>query len=694
MTDLAEFAPAGPPTLRRLALAELIKLDLDYRWQKKLERRLEDYQADFPELAGPAGLPADLIHAEFQARKRAGEDVSPTDFLERFPAQASELRRLLSLGQAAVVTVSAAAPRPHEIEPGEPLDDFDLLSTIGEGAFARVFLARQRSMQRLVALKVSADRGDEPRTLAQLDHPHIVRVYDQRVIPGRGLRLLYMPYLPGGTLLDVLRLVRKTPPDGRSGALLPKAVDEALARHGDVPPTDSAIRQRLAAMSWPEAVCWLGARLADALASAHALGVLHRDIKPANVLLGADAAPRLADFNVSICTKLEGASPAAFFGGSVGYMSPEQLEAFHPAHDRLPDDLDGRADVYSLAVTLWELLTGTRPFPDEHLEAGWGETLNAMLARRRGGLPAAALRNFPGDAPTGLRDVLTHALETDRVNRIQSAAEFAQQLDLCLKPNTRALLVPAPGWRAWVRRHPLIAMYALGLIPNMLASWFSIVYNDKALLSPFPDAKPMFKLLQAVVNGSFFPIGILLFGLLIWPVAKGLRRLRAGPLPPADLADLRRKTLRLGLGSVAVCFWLWVVAGVIFPVVLHLTVREKLLEFHLHFLASQTLCGLIAVSYPLFGMTFVAVRAIYPAFWPGGALPPADVRQLKWTERALGWSLVVAASVPMMAVGLLAGIRSENHLALGVLSVIGVAGLAVAYLLTTAVRADVSALTE
>src|SRR5207302_3090596 len=136
------------------------------------------------------------------------------------------------------------------------------------------------------------------------------------------------------------------------------------------------------------------------------------------------------------------------------------------------------------------------------------------------------------------------------------------------------------------------------------------------------------------------------------------------------------------------------VAGVIFPVTLHLTVQRLPPAFHLHFLASQTLCGLIAVSYPLFGITFVAVRAIYPAFWPGGALPPDDVKRLKWTERSLGWSLVVAASVPMMAVGLLAAIGTENYLALGVLSVAGVAGLAVAYWLTTEVRADVAALTE
>ena len=83
-------------------------------------------------------------------------------------------------------TVSLGEKAP-QVEVGEKLDDFDLLARLGKGAFATVFLARQRSMQRLVALKVSSDRGAEPQTLAQLDHANIVRVYDQRQIPDRKL---------------------------------------------------------------------------------------------------------------------------------------------------------------------------------------------------------------------------------------------------------------------------------------------------------------------------------------------------------------------------------------------------------------------------------------------------------------------------------------------------------------------------
>ena len=77
-------------------------------------------------------------------------------------------------------------------------------------------------------------------------------------------------------------------------------------------------------------------QLAQALDYAHQQGVLHRDVKPANVLLSAEGSPKLADFNISFCSQLEGATPAAYFGGSLAYMSPEQLEACNPDHDRKP----------------------------------------------------------------------------------------------------------------------------------------------------------------------------------------------------------------------------------------------------------------------------------------------------------------------------------------------------------------------
>jgi serine/threonine protein kinase len=691
---LAEFVPPGSTAVRRLALVELVKLDIDYRYQRGRPKRIEDYLAEFPELRGESGVPCDLIFEEFQARRRAGEPINPADYFNRFPAQTTELARLLNVNAPTEVSLTL---RPHpeaSVRAGDRLEDFDLQALLGEGAFAKVFLAWQRSMQRRVALKVSSDRGDEPQTLAQLDHPNIVRVYDQRQISDRNLRLLYMPYLPGGTLQDVLKMLRATPIELRSGRLLLDAVDAALAKRGEPIPEDSGNRRRLAAMTWPEAVCFIGARLADALDYAHRQGVLHRDVKPANVLLGADAAPRLADFNVGCCNKLEGANPAAFFGGSIPYMSPEQIEAFNPSHARSPESLDGRADVYSLAVTLWELLTGKRPFPEERLSGDWHDTLDALVLRRKAGLSESTLAALPQNLPPGMRDVLLTCLQADPDRRYAAAGELARQLDLCLKTETRALLHPEAGWRTWVRRHPLLALYPTGLVPNILASWFSIEYNKTEIIADVPHAEEMFRRLQIIVNGAFFPLGVILFGLVAWPVARGLRLQRAHALDEAELAALRRHSLRLGPLAVIICLTAWVSAGVIFPVTLQLTVGGMKLPFFIHFLASQTLCGLIAVSYPLFAVTALVMRTIYPAFFPAATLSPADAEQLNRLDRSLKWYFLLAALVPLLAILMLAASQSRNYVALGVLSAAGFAGIAAAYLLIGMIRADKSALLD
>src|SRR5690606_26136075 len=144
--------------------------------------------------------PADLIYEEFHVRRCSGEQVDINDFYERFPQQATELGRLIGLDAAPRSTVLASREPLQRGDVGATTDDFALLTRLGEGAFATVYLARQRSMQRLVAVKVSSDRGNEPQTMAQLDHPHIVRIYDQRLVPERNLRLLYMQYVAGGTM--------------------------------------------------------------------------------------------------------------------------------------------------------------------------------------------------------------------------------------------------------------------------------------------------------------------------------------------------------------------------------------------------------------------------------------------------------------------------------------------------------------
>ncbi len=548
--SLAAYLPASPPSLRRMTLVEAVKVDLEHRWREpRRPKTIEQYLEEFPELADDAGPPSDLIYEELHVRRSAGEQVTLGDCCRRFPGRAQELRRLMP-GELSdrSVSIASGGGRVPTFEAGQQIDDFQLLVALGRGAFATVFLARQVSMQRLVALKISRDRGSEPQTLAQLDHPNIVRVYDQRTLPERKLRLMYMQYVAGGTLHDVVPRARKTPPLMRSGRTYLEAVDASLAARGEASPSDSMTRHRLRDATWPEVVCWIGARLAAALAYAHSRGVLHRDVKPANVLVAADGHPKLADFNISF-SKLDGATPAAYFGGSLAYMSPEQLEASDPSHARQPDQLDGRADVYSLGVLLWELLALERPFAEQSLPHEWGLALGAMATMRRAGVQPSHMARLPSDCPRGLRTVLLKCLASEPADRYASADELARELDLCLQPRAQSLLDTGRRWRTALMRHPLAATIGFGVLPNVVMSALNITYNWNEILQRLgPDERRVFQLQLMVINAVAYAIGL---GYVC--VSRGRLFVALAKLRAANLWSHRRRTPWYS----GLCRWDW-----------------------------------------------------------------------------------------------------------------------------------------
>jgi serine/threonine protein kinase len=691
-----DFLPDGPPAVRCLTLVELLKVDLEYRWiHRKTPRTIEEYFQDFTELAH--GFPADLIYEECHIRRRAGDPVAPEDYLIRFPQRAAELRRLFGLNPADHSTslCRGIGPQLANIQPGERLDEFDLLVLLGKGAFASVFLARQNSMQRLVALKVSADKGNEPQTLAQLDHEHIVRVFDQRLLPDRKLRLLYMQYVPGGTLQGVVEIVRRTPPAERTGMMLVAGIEEALARRGETLPVQSGLKARLAHRPWPDVVCGLGAKLARALDHAHRHGVLHRDIKPANVLVTADGSPRLADFNIGFSSKVAGATPAAYFGGTVAYMSPEQLEACNPAHDREPDSLDGRSDLYSLVVVLWELLTGSRPFTDDQLAGGWGTTLAEMTARRRAGVDRELAASVSRDWPPGLCDVLLACLDPDIEKRPATGNELARQLELCLAPKAHTLLAPPrQSWRRLVRRLPVTCVVVGTVLPNAFAAVFNYYYNRSEIIQNLPNSRQAFEQTQAVINTIAFPVGILL---LIWftrPVGTAVAGARKGnPLPVDALPLLRRRCLRLGHVAAAISLTLWLVAAPAYPVALQMEVGSIPLSAYVHFIASLSLCGLIAAAYPYFVVACLSVCSYYPALVRFETMTDEDRGPLVRLARISGLYLLLAATVPMLSVAVLVLVGSQARFALGLLAAAGLAGFALAFLGYRMLQSDLDALT-
>ncbi|SEK47836.1 Serine/threonine protein kinase [Rhodococcus maanshanensis] len=539
-----------------------------------------------------------------------------------------------------------------DINVGQRIDDFDLLMGLGRGAFARVFLARQRSMHRLVAVKISQDHGTEPQTMAQLDHDYIVRVFDQRYLEQFGVKLLYMQYVPGGTLLAVLRRIRGSPQKQRGGQVLLDAIDEELAARGEIRPTDSSVRAELATLSWPETVAWVGRRLALALDHASRQGVIHRDIKPANILLTAEGVPKLTDFNISFSAQLGGVSPAAYFGGSLAYMSPEQLAARHPHATGSAADLDTRSDIFALGVLLWELLTGRRPFRDA-IDADESDTsLSTMLDLRSRRIDPDVVAALPPNCPATLRRVLLTCLAPDPRDRWQSGADLAQQFELCLDPQARDLVDPPPGsWRLRLRPWSAPIIFIGLVFPNLLAGLYNYVHNRTLIVSKLsPAAVQQFGLFQLLITAIVFPAMVVLLAYM-WrrPIAVTRALSHGRTFDPTTLAKARADTLLLGSRMVVVCFGAWWVSTVVNLFAMQVATGVPRGSY-VHFLASTVVCGAIVMAYPFFLVTFYMVRCLYPVMLPPGIISGDDTRRLRGLERLSNRYLALAASVPLLGV--------------------------------------------
>ncbi|MFD7843017.1 protein kinase [Nocardia sp. NPDC059764] len=711
---LAGYLPDGR-AVRLEVLTDLVRVDMRQRWRRAgLEKRVAEYRREFPEM-GTSPAFADLVCEEYLARSRF-RPLDVDSFTAEYPEVATEIRRRFT-GE----TPPPPPPvLPEGIETGRRLDDFDLLTDLGGADYSRMFLARQRSMQRLVAVRVEA--GADSDTVAQLDHQYIVRVFDQRLIAdgstGKPLRLLYMQYVPGGTAEGVLAQLRREAkaadnggkPGGRmihrtapatnglpDGGLLLRAIDSAMEAKGESRPSGSPVRTDIAALSWPETVAWVGRRLAEALEYGKRQGVLHHDIRPANVLFTAEGVPKLADFALGPMywsTEFIGARSASANGAeALRYRSPEALRALLDSAAPSPGPA---SDIYSLGVVLWEMLTGSLPFDDP--EAGT-DAVPAMLARRMAGVPAAALDNLPPDTPATLRRVLLECLRPDASRRWQSGGQLAGQLDLCLDPDARDLIDP-PAHSLWARLRswPVpIAVLCVGL-PNALASWYNIRIN-KSLIVDELSASDQYRFEQvALINNlAAFPVAALL---LLWlarrPLTVSYRLGRGHEYTPDQLARARADTLLLGERVVWVPFALWLIAGIAWPLALAGAGARLPHTAFAHFFTAQVVCATIALAYPFFLIMVYSVRSLYPQLLARGSVGHEDRRQLAALARRSNFYLAAAASVPLLGVASVTFVSTDELglviVPLRILSVGGVLAFVVIYRLSRMLEADLGAL--
>lgn len=556
---------------------------------------------------------------------------------------------------------------PAEVAVGHTLGDFYLVQALGTGSFAKVFLARQETLQWLVALKVTQRETDEAPAMARLDHEHIVRIHGQYVLPEEQLLLVSTKYIPGGTLEDVIRQTQFPTDRPTSGRNLLKVVDGILDARGESKPTASAFRQQLSRFDWPETVCWIGAKLASALDHAHERGVLHRDVKPANVLVTAEGSPMLADFNISFSAEVKGSEAGTFFGGSLLYMSPEQLAACDPADPQTPSELDGRTDIYSLGLLLWELLTGEHPFVEDLKTAGGKANIKALASSRRRGLPDAALSQLPLHTPPGLKYALLKCLEPQASHRFPRAGELAGVLQKQLVPRMRDLLVPpAHSWRNWVIRHPFLVVVMAALFTNLLLTPINIALNVRGIIDQegvdqlLPAERDAFwDHLMPLINAVVWPLPTIFLIAYAWPMLRGVKRRRESGAADADVwTHCGPRTLRLGLVCSLVIFAAWLLTGIAFPLGIDWAVSGGKLHasHYLQFIVSQAMHALIAASGTYFLVTFLCVRACYPRLIPDQVPRSTAQRDLTLVQRCSVVYLAALGISPLLAIVALATI--------------------------------------
>jgi len=273
---------------------------------------------------------------------------------------------------------------------------YEVKRSLGTGGYGDVYLGHDAQLDRPVAIKVLRPKRDqtqtednvslqEARKLARLRHPGIVTVHDVGI--QRGQVYIVSDYLDGTDLGHWLRGYRPT---------------------------------------WPEAI-QITASVADALAHAHTRLIVHRDIKPANIIITSDYAPVLVDFGIALGEDEATGGVKGKISGTPNYMSPEQAEG--AAHR-----IDGRTDVYSLGVVLYEMLTGRLPFKATRLQ----ELLRQVIEDE----PQPPRQLVP-QLPPDLERICLKALAKKQQDRYTTAGDFAEDLRGVLATLSDSMTIPS-----------------------------------------------------------------------------------------------------------------------------------------------------------------------------------------------------------------------------------------------------------
>jgi serine/threonine protein kinase/uncharacterized membrane protein len=458
---------------------------------------------------------------EYLASLETGPAPDRQEFLARYPEIAAALAKCLhglEFVHGIAPQLNEAGPKQlpsfaSEIQPEGPLGDFRIVREVGRGGMGVVYEAVQISLGRRVALKVLPFAAaldpkhlqrfkNEAQAVAQLHHTNIVPVFG--VGCERGVHYYGMQFIEGQTLAKVisdLRLqiadlpkrasCRDEPPSQPATAdyrLPPPDAQSAICNlKSAIPPTRPiaglSTEHSIKSATYFRTVANLGVQVAEALEHAHDQGVIHRDIKPANLLVDGRGNLWITDFGLAHCHSQAGLTMSGDLVGTLRYMSPEQALA-----KRLL--IDHRTDIYSLGVTLYELLTLEPAFS--------GRDREEMLQQIAFQEPHAP-RQRNKAIPRELETIVLKSMEKYPEGRYATAKELADDLrrfleDKPIRARRATLLQRAAKWS---RRHKsamiaaavVLILAVVGLAAGTWLIWLQKKQTEAALADARANAE-------------------------------------------------------------------------------------------------------------------------------------------------------------------------------------------------------------
>lgn len=446
------------------ALTELIRIDIEFRYERGLPCDISDYFDAFGKLRENPEAATQIAFEDYRGRSRNGLSLLSSRW-EQVPGveSAAWFQELDASSRKTELRVPLEK-RKFESDPAFETAlkaaGFHIVHEIGQGALSRVYLATQQELaDRYVVLKVVNLALSEPQSLAMLQHTNIVPIYSFHRIQSRSV--ICMPYAGSLTLEHFLR--SEATNQGRGGESLIHTVQNRMRRTTVVGPNQepgeqgpvgndalsadetavSGPLEKLRGLGCNELAIWIFRRLASALAHSHARGVLHGDLKPANVLIRNDGEPALLDFNLA--QSLDRPVPQ-LAGGTLPYISPEVYRALMGQEIRP----ECTSDIYSLGVMLFEFVTGRLPYAVPNSMAP--TDLEVAIESRKQGPDW----RDSDDVSPGLQAIINRCLAFAPNDRYESAEHLQQDLD-CEHRDLSLMHASEPyvsRLKKWTHRHP------------------------------------------------------------------------------------------------------------------------------------------------------------------------------------------------------------------------------------------------